>query len=63
MRWAEIAYSVRRVGEYSSSLRDLKDCTNHKGAGCIHSMYDYIELFFMTPLYIFKQFIKNINFN
>ena len=27
-------YGVRRVGEYSSSFLDLKDCTQHKGIGC-----------------------------
>ena len=31
---AAIMYSVRRVGEYSSSFLDLKDCTQHKGMEC-----------------------------
>ena len=28
------AHHACRVSEYSSSLRDLKDCTHHKGTGC-----------------------------
>ena len=31
---AAIMYGVRRVGEYSSSFLDLKDCTQHKGIEC-----------------------------
>ena len=33
-RRAALTCSVRRLSDYSSSLRDLKDCTHQRGTGC-----------------------------